>query len=117
MQSTTMSAVDHGHQPPELLTALLSRSATDLSFRRKLLSQPRAAVAEFHGKDISAIADANIVFIENAGDATLVLPPFIDGAHELSDRDLEVVAGGTDPLSIVVTVIASAVITHQAGWW
>jgi hypothetical protein len=83
--------------------ALLARSATDMEFRAQLLSDPRAALAAFGGKSVSEIPESvNIKFIENTVDATIVLPDFVDTEAELSDRELETVAGGSD---LVMTVI------------
>lgn len=102
----------------ETLKALLARSATDMTFRQKLLTNPRAAVAEFQGKPVDDVPDARITFIENQGDGTIVLPAFVGNAAELSEHDLEAVAGGTDPLSLViVTVVATAIITYESGWF
>lgn len=83
---------------------LLARSATDMEFRAKLLSDSPAAIAEFARQDLSAMATLpNVKFIENTADATFVLPDFIDDAAELSDAELEAVAGGVTPGVIVVT--------------
>ncbi len=91
-------------QTTEKYQALLSRSATDPSFRNQLLTNPRAALATFGDKSVADIPESvNIKFIENKVDATIVLPDFVDSTAELSDRDLETVAGGTD---VIVTAIA-----------
>lgn len=81
---------------------LLARSATDVVFRKKLLNDPHAALAEFTGRPVDS--KVNIVFVENKADATVVLPPAVDPAAELSEQELEAVAGGISP---VLTVIAS----------
>lgn len=119
MDSTKAQPADYTEQSLQTLNALLARSASDMTFRRTLLSDPRAAVAEFRGTDASTLSNARVVFVENHADATIVLPPFAADADELSERDLEAVAGGTDPvtLSIIATVIGTAIVTHQAGWW
>lgn len=116
---STVQASHHEDAPQSslVLQALLARSTTDPAFRSKLISAPRAAVAEFYGKSVSAIADANVVFVENTADATIVLPPFIDTEAELSEHDLETVNGGSELVTITMSIIASAVATHQAGWW
>lgn len=88
----------------EKFQALLARSATDLEFRQKLLSDPRSAVAEFTGSPIPE--DWNVVFVENRGSATVVLPDPIDPNAELSEAELEAVAGGgtITILSIIATI-------------
>lgn len=82
--------------------ALLARSATDVEFRKKLLSDPRAAIGEFTGKPVPA--DFNVRFVENTADATIVLPEAVDPNAELSEGELETVAGG-----LVWVPIAAAV--------
>ena len=90
----------------EKYTELLGRSATDREFRNKLVSDPRAAIAEFSGHDVSA--SFNVTFVENTADATIVLPDPVWQATELSDEELEAVAGGSTPACAVSAVVASA---------
>lgn len=87
----------------EKLRGAIARSATDKAFRQKLLTNSKAALSEHMGV---AVTDVNLVFVENTGDATIVLPDPIGTATELSDRELEVVAGGTDPCigSIILSI-------------
>jgi len=77
------------------MSRLLARSATDLEFRGKLLSDPRQAIAEFTGKPVPE--SFNVRFVENKGGATVVLPDPVDPAAELSESELESVAGGITP--------------------
>lgn len=95
----------------EQFQALLSRSATDMEFRRKLLTDSRAAIAEFTGGQSSG--EANIVFVENKADATIVLPDPVDPAAELSERELETVAGGVTPT--VLVTLGSAALSALTG--
>jgi hypothetical protein len=82
----------------EQYKALLARSATDMEFRQKLLTDPRAAVAEFTGQPIPE--NFNVHFVENKGDATIVLPNPANA--ELSENELEAVSGGWIPLVAAV---------------
>ena len=83
----------------ELLDAILERAATDLDFRTGLLESPKETVEEAFG--VRVPEGYRIRFIERDPelDSLVVLPDFRDpGAEELSDDDLENVAGGTgDP--------------------
>lgn len=88
-----------------VMQSLLARSATDAEFRAQLLSDPRAAVAEFTGRALPESFDA--VFIENTADVTFVLPPAIDPQAELSESELEAVSGGT--------IIEAAIIGFTIG--
>jgi hypothetical protein len=91
-------------QANDFYARLLERSAVDRTFRQKLLTDSRAALAEFGGRDPSSVS-SNIVFVENTADATIVLPDFVGANTELSDQQLESVAGGTDLTSIVITAV------------
>ena len=51
----------------------------------------------------------SLVFVENKADATLVLPDYVDPNAELSEEDLEAVAGGDFILGLSI-VCAAAVI-------
>lgn len=91
---------------------MLARSATDFDFRQKLLTDPRAAIAEFSGKDISEVPETiNLAFVENTADATIVLPDPIDPEVELSMDELDAVAGG----ELLTMVIASQVLIVSAA--
>ena len=103
------SSADVSKQVDAQMQKLLLRSATDQEFRRKLLTTPREALREFHGREIPAGVDVR--FIENTADATFVLPDPIDPAAELSEQEMEAVAGGitlAPLLSIIATVISIA---------
>lgn len=91
--------------------AVLLRSATDREFRDKLLTSPRAAIAEFAGVPEDRIPDANIRFIENTADETIVLPPFVEATDEISSDELEAVAGGTVGTSIGEIILGTVAIT------
>jgi len=86
----------------EALQGILARSATDREFRQKLLTDPRAALAEYTGQDAPGV---DIRFVENTATATIVLPDFADGSAELSESELEAVAGGATP-ALVLWAIA-----------
>lgn len=91
----------------ETMQGLMSRSATDRSFRDQLINDPRAAVAEFTGREVPE--SYNVRFIENTATATIVLPDMVDPAAELSESELEAVAGGTsEPFAVVVSVVLLA---------
>lgn len=101
------------------LPGVLRRSATDLDFRQQLLADPTAALTEVLGRAPSH--PVNLVFVENHADVTLVLPDPIDHAAELSEEELEMVAGGvsSDPATLavvgsIVGVIASGVAIYDA---
>lgn len=106
-QAVKRQSPEYMQQAEEAFQSMLARSATDMEFRRKLVTDPRAALAEFSGKDVSELTTTfNVRFIENKADATIVLPDPVDPAAELSEAELESVAGGATP--VVLGIIGSA---------
>lgn len=78
------------------LEAVVARATTDREFRQWLLRDPKEAIREAFGIHIPP--GVRIQFIERHPDldALIVLPDFKRSDAELSDADLENVAGGTD---------------------
>jgi hypothetical protein len=74
---------------------LLQRSIEDEDFRQRLLEDPRAALEEELGARLPAEIQVQVVE-ETADTIYLVLPsaPPIGEAGELSERQLEALAGG-----------------------
>ena len=93
---------------------LLGRSATDMAFRTQLLTDPHAALAAYAGKNAADVpADFRVVFVENRHAATFVLPDPIDAEAELSAEELEAVAGGSEVIASILSVIASAIAVYE----
>ena len=78
-----------------LLQEVTARAATDLVFRKSLLTSPEAAIRDTFGVVIPS--DVRIRFMEKpAGvDVLIVLPSIQPPVDELDDDDLDAVAGGT----------------------
>lgn len=99
----------------ESYNRLLVRSTTDVEFRRKLVNNPRAALAEFNGRAESEFPERlPIRFIESVAKTTIVLPDAIDPAAELSDAELETVAGGITPLCLILCAGAAVTLAAEA---
>ena len=78
----------------ELMKSILSRSVSDREFRQLLLTDPRTAILTTFG--IRVPADFTMRFIEKPPElAALIVLPDSEHTGELSDSDLEAVAGGT----------------------
>ncbi|MCY3637354.1 MAG: NHLP leader peptide family RiPP precursor [bacterium] len=80
----------------KVLDDVQRRAATDSDFRERLLKEPNAALAEVAGRPIPD--DFTIRFIEKdaSTDALVVLPDLVHETQELSESELEAVAGGAD---------------------
>ncbi len=79
----------------ELMTAILDRASTDRRFREDLLQKPRGTIYQDFGVQIPASYRVRFVERDPNLDALVVLPDFCPSDGELSDDDLELVAGGT----------------------
>ena len=104
------------HEGQEQMQEILARSATDWEFRQKLLSNPRKAIADHTGQDLVDIPETiDLIFVENEADATIVLPDPVDSEAELSENELETVAGGTDAATAAGIIMAGAA-CFKAGY-
>jgi hypothetical protein len=121
MDQQAIQTISELHQKAtEVLRSVLSRSATDVAYRQRLLTNPREAITEVTGKPLPA--DYNVAFVESKADVTLVLPKPVK-ATELSEGDLDTVSGGTlsavgATLAAVVSAVAASVSTDDwRQWW
>ena len=72
---------------------IVERASTDQNFRKLALSRPNEAVEQVSGMAVPP--GVNLRFVDNAGASyTLVLPDARKAGSELSDAELEQVAGG-----------------------
>ena len=89
----------HGNEDRQkLLDEIMRRAAEDADFRGFLLSDPKEAIYQSFG--VRVPLNFRIRFIEKGHDvdALVVLPDLLRPDNELSDDDLDAVAGGTgDP--------------------
>lgn len=74
---------------------ILSRAAADPVFRRGLLDEPRGALRDALGIELPA--GFEVRFVER-GDRLDVVLPDRGHAEELSEEELDAVAGGTEPV-------------------
>src|ERR1700730_17327652 len=82
------------HEEASHATAeLIKRATTDKEFRDLALSDPAAAVAKIDPRPLPAGFQVQVVAADGAN-MTVVLPDLIPNAGELSDAELEQVAGG-----------------------
>ncbi len=84
-----------GTDPREARRRLVRKSLEDEAFREELLREPKAALERELGTSLPEEVEVRVV--EDAHDTVhLVLPPRSAAEHgELSDEDLDTLAGGT----------------------
>lgn len=93
------------------LRTILTRSTVDADFRHRLLTQPNQTYAAATGNVVPD--DVNFKFVESRGGLTLVPPPFKD--DQLSDKDLETVSGGSEPVTIGIGAYCLGALAVTAG--
>ncbi|HXT17146.1 MAG TPA: hypothetical protein VN706_16005 [Gemmatimonadaceae bacterium] len=116
---TTANVKSHGSpdieaQAREQISKLLVRSATDKNLRNRLLTQPNAAYTEATGNVLPE--NVQLKFIENRGGPTIVLPAFADAGSPLGDIELEMVSGGSEPLTIAGLVFLGTAAFAVGAW-
>jgi hypothetical protein len=82
----------------EMERRLVERSLADDAFRQRLLADPKAAVEEELGTSLPE--EVRVTAVEESADTIYLVLPFVSmgdqDVGELSDRELETVAGGWD---------------------
>ena len=105
----------------EIEGAIAAQSLKDESFRQEFISNPKGAIEKYSGKALPA--DLKVTAHENSEKQIhFVLPPKF--SSELSDEDLEKVAGGEFAVGagvITALIAAGASIANdqtrsRAGW-
>lgn len=97
------------------MRTMLAKSATDATFRSKLLTTPREALAEYVGVPATSIPQSfEVAFVEGHGVPTVVLPEAVDAAAELSDAELETVAGGSEIVAGIITLAVATCELYRA---
>lgn len=75
-----------------LAARVFERAWRDAAFKQRLMTNPRAAFVEATG--VTPPASLTLVAHENTPTSISLVIPYVAGTGELSDRDLEQVAGG-----------------------
>lgn len=103
-------------QGQELYNELIQEAWRNATFKEQLISNPEAAISEFTGKEFSLPDGKEIVVKDQTSEDIIYVnipaEPNL-GDLELSDEELESVAGGTDVIVGVAAVsLAFAAFTY-----
>jgi hypothetical protein len=120
-----------GTAPPstrrELETALIEKCWKDPDFKKQVMSDPKGMLERHTGQKLPTQLKI-LIHEEDANTLHFSIPPAPSNLTELSDRDLEQVAGGTEFFAgmiagtallvggLVTGASAGAAITVQKGW-
>ncbi|HEX8894864.1 MAG TPA: NHLP leader peptide family RiPP precursor [Terriglobales bacterium] len=107
----------------DLETALIEKCWKDPEFKKQVVSDPKGMLERHTGQKLPAQFK---IFIheEDANTLHFSIPPAPTNMNELSDEELQRVAGGTDLIQLVIgtvtwaiaSLVGSAIGTAQAGW-
>jgi len=92
----------------DLETALIEKCWKDPDFKKQVISDPKGMLERHTGEKLPAQIK---IFIheEDANTLHFSIPPAPSNLTELSDEDLEKVAGGTDLVASLFTIVVAAV--------
>ena len=92
----------------EMETLIVQRAWKDEAFRAEFLADAKGTIEKYAGQKLPA--DVNVVALaEDDKTIHFVIPPKPANADQLSDEDLEKVAGGVDAVIISLIVVATVV--------
>jgi hypothetical protein len=95
----------------DLETALIEKCWKDPEFKKAVLSDPKGMLERHIGQKLPAQVKI-LIHEEDTNTLHFSIPPAPSNLTELSDEDLERVAGGTD---LIVASIVSAVMAAVTG--
>jgi hypothetical protein len=84
------------HDTTNAFQAVIARATTDRAFRERLLSNPQATMREVPGVYVPPSLRIRFIEKDEDLDVLIVLPDLVPEDGELSDEELEQIAGGTN---------------------
>jgi hypothetical protein len=111
----------------EMETALIEKCWKDPEFKKAVVSDPKGMLERHTGRKLPPQLKI-LVHEEDANTLHLAIPLAPSNLAELTDEDLEKVAGGTDIAATIVAAVTAALtagglatgigagVTHSQGW-
>jgi Nitrile hydratase, alpha chain len=109
----------------DLETALIEKCWKDPEFKKQIVADPKGMLERHIGQKLPANLKI-LIHEEDANTLHFSLPPAPSNATELSDEDLEKVAGGTElivvatvawaAVTVASAVVSGGVVTAKQGW-
>jgi|SRR5579884_195689 len=109
----------------EFETLIIERAWKHPEFRQEFVADPKGTIEKYGGKKLPENLRI-VVHEEDAHTMHLTIPQPPPNVTELSDEDLERVAGGTDVASLVISIAvsvslsvggtAAVSVTQRQGW-
>jgi hypothetical protein len=93
----------------DLETALIEKCWKDPEFKKAVLSDPKGMLERHTGQKLPELIKI-LIHEEDANTLHFSIPPAPSNLTELSDDELERVAGGTDVIVTLATITATAAI-------
>jgi Nitrile hydratase, alpha chain len=90
----------------EVETLIVQHAWKDDAFRDEFIADPKATIEKYSGQKLQAEVSI-VAHPEDDKTIHFVIPPKPANADELSDEDLEKVAGGIDLATVSVLVVAA----------
>jgi len=117
-----MPEIDGTPSRHDLEAKIIKHCWDDPAFRETFVADPKGTVAKYTGLAAANLPEI-VVHEEAPGSWHIVIPAKPGDAQELSDADLEKVAGGTTPTITLVSTVSSLILTptqniskSEGGW-
>jgi hypothetical protein len=88
----------------KIMQEVISKAWNDAAFKQQLIAEPVSAIEKLTGQKLGMPKEAKMVVSDQSDPKVIYLniPPMPNMDDiELSDKDLELVAGGTYPIGII----------------
>ena len=86
-----------------------------MRFRDEFIADPKATIEKYSGQKLPAEYKV-VALAEDDKTIHFVIPPKPANADELSDEDLEKVAGGIDIVTGIAIVVAAVIVSWRRSW-